>query len=246
MNDKIEGRNPVIEALRAGTELNRVMIAEGAKGAPIDTIVSLCQESKVLYEFVPKAKLERMSDTGNHQGVIAMGAAYRYYDIDHMIELAQSRNEEPFIIVLDEIKDPYNLGSIIRTADAVGAHGVIIPKRRAAALTAMVAKASAGAIEYVPVARVVNIAKALDELKDKGLWIFGADIEGPDTYYKSDLKGPVALVIGSEGRGMNRLVKERCDILINIPMGSGVSSLNASVAGAIIMYEIRRQREIHS
>ncbi len=243
MNDKIEGRNPVIEALRAGQELNKIMIAEGAKGAPINTIIDLANENRILYERVPKIKLDKMSETNNHQGVIALGAVFKYYELDYILETAKKRGEDPFVIVLDEIKDPYNLGSIIRTAGAVGAHGVIIPKRRSAALTPLVAKASAGAVEYVPVARVVNIPKTLDELKENGLWIFGADVEGQDVYYDTDMKGPMALVIGSEGKGMNRLVKEKCDILVRISMNYGVSSLNAAVACAVIAYEIRRQRE---
>ena len=238
----IEGRQPVFEAIKGDRPINKIFILEGSKGQIIKEITSAASQRGIVYEFINKTRMDQFTDTQNHQGVIALAAAHRYYDLDDILALARDKKEDPFIIVLDEISDPHNLGSIIRTADAVGAHGIVIPKRRAAPLTSAVSKASAGAIEHIPVARVSNIPKTLDILKEKGLWVFGADMGGKDIYHKANFKGPIALVIGSEGQGMGRLVKEKCDVLVTLPMYGKVSSLNAAVAAAILMYEIRKQR----
>jgi len=237
-----EGRNPVLEALRVGAGVNKVLLAEGVKGDAIFEILSLCKEKGVPYERVPRARLDALSETGNHQGVIAYAAAAGYVEVEDILKVAEEAGEAPFIIALDGVQDPYNLGSILRTANAVGAHGVITTKRRSVALTAQVAKASAGAVEYVKVARVPNLTQTLKELKKQGLWVYGAHMTGrPMTGQK--LKGPIVLVVGSEGEGISRLVLENCDGLVSIPMKEGgVTSLSASVAAAVLMYEIRRQR----
>jgi len=240
-SDYIIGKNPVIEALKSERDINKIWIAEGSNRGQMNQITSLAKEGNVLVQFVPKKKIDQMVE-GNHQGVVAQVAAYEYAEVDDILAAAEKRNEAPFIILLDELEDPHNLGSILRTADAVGAHGVIIPKRRAVGLTATVAKASTGAIEYIPVARVTNLARTIDELKDRGVWIVGTDAKGKEDYRNVDGKMPIGLVIGSEGRGMGRLVKEKCDFLLHLPMQGKVTSLNASVAASLLMYEVYRKR----
>jgi 23S rRNA (guanosine2251-2'-O)-methyltransferase len=240
-SDYIIGKNPVIEALKSERDINKIWIAEGSNRGQMNLITSLAKEGNVLVQFVPKKKIDQMVE-GNHQGVVAQVAAYEYAEVDDILAAAEKRNEAPFIILLDELEDPHNLGSILRTADAVGAHGVIIPKRRAVGLTATVAKASTGAIEYIPVARVTNLARTIDELKDRGVWIVGTDAKGKEDYRNVDGKMSIGLVIGSEGRGMGRLVKEKCDFLLHLPMQGKVTSLNASVAASLLMFEVYRKR----
>ncbi|WP_338752595.1 23S rRNA (guanosine(2251)-2'-O)-methyltransferase RlmB [Bacillus sp. FJAT-52991] len=237
----ISGRNPVLEALRSDREINKIWISEGAQKGPVQQIIKMAKEQNVLVQFVPKQKVDQMSDE-NHQGVVASVAAYHYAELDDLFAKAEQSGEAPFFLLLDEIEDPHNLGSIMRTADAVGAHGIIIPKRRAVGLTAAVAKASTGAIEYIPVVRVTNLARTMDELKERGLWIAGTDAKGTDDYRNFDGTMPLGLVIGSEGKGVSRLVKEKCDFLIQLPMAGGVTSLNASVAAGLLMYEVYRRR----
>lgn len=240
--DKLEGRNPVIEALRSDRTINKILVAKGEREGSINQIIALSKQKGIVVQDVDRAKLDKISSTRAHQGVIAYAAVKEYVDVDDILNVAESKGEPPFVIILDEISDAHNLGSILRTADCVGAHGVIIPKRRAVGLTPAVSKASAGAIEYVPVARVTNIAQTIDYLKKKNIWVVGTDASGEKSFYKSDLTGPVALVIGSEGEGMGKLVREKCDFVVNIPMKGRISSLNAAVAGAIVMYEILKQR----
>ena len=242
-NEILSGKNPVLEALRAGREMNKVWIAEGVKKAGITEIMELAKAAGIIVQFVPKNKVEQLTDGANHQGIAASVAAYRYAEIDELFELAASRNEDPFFLILDELEDPHNLGSILRTADATGVHGVIIPKRRAVGLTSVVAKTSTGAIEHVPVARVTNLAQTVEDLKKRGLWIAGTDAKGSSDYRRMDAKLPLAIIIGSEGKGMSRLLKEKCDFLYNMPMVGQVTSLNASVAAAILMYEVLRNRQ---
>lgn len=241
-SERLEGRNPVIEALKSGRTINKIYVSKGDKEGSIKYIIALAREKGIIVQEVERAKLDSLSITRSHQGVIAFVAAKEYVEVDDILHAAEAKGEPPFIIVLDEITDPHNLGSILRTADAVGAHGIIIPKRRAIGLTAAVSKASAGAIEYVPVARVANLGQTIDYLKKNNVWIVGTDATGDKAFYESDLKGAVALVIGSEGEGMGRLIREKCDFVVNIPMKGQVSSLNAGVAGAIVMYEILKQR----
>lgn len=244
-NSIIEGRNPVIEALKAEREIDKILISKGDSEGSIKKIVAMAKDAKIPIQYVDKNKLNQISTSHAHQGVIAYVAAYRYYDIEEVVSMAEEKGEDLFLIVLDEITDPHNLGSILRTADAAGVHGVIIPKRRAAGLTAVVGKTSAGAIEYVPVIKVSNLARTIDELKEKGVWFFGADMDGDKKHYESEFKGgKIALVIGSEGKGIGRLVKEKCDFLVKLPMKGRVSSLNASVAASILMYEVLRQRDL--
>jgi 23S rRNA (guanosine2251-2'-O)-methyltransferase len=242
-NEILSGKNPVVEALRAGREMNKVWIAEGVKKAGITEILELAKAAGVIVQFVPKNKVEQLTDGANHQGIAASVAAYRYAEIDELFELAASRNEDPFFLILDELEDPHNLGSILRTADATGVHGVIIPRRRAVGLTGVVAKTSTGAIEHIPVARVGNLAQTVDDLKKRGLWIAGTDAKGSSDYRRMDAKLPLAIIIGSEGKGMSRLLKEKCDFLYHMPMVGQVTSLNASVAAAILMYEVLRNRQ---
>ncbi|PAQ15168.1 23S rRNA (guanosine(2251)-2'-O)-methyltransferase RlmB [Bacillaceae bacterium SAOS 7] len=237
----IAGRNPILEALRSEREINKIWIAEGAQKGPMQQIMKMAKEQNVLVQFVPKQKVDQMSDE-NHQGVVASVAAYNYAELDDLFAKAEESGEAPFFLLLDEIEDPHNLGSIMRTADAVGAHGIIIPKRRAVGLTAAVAKASTGAIEYIPVVRVTNLSRTMDELKERGLWIAGTDAKGADDYRNFDGTMPLGLVIGSEGKGISRLVKEKCDFLIQLPMAGRVTSLNASVAAGLLMYEVYRRR----
>lgn len=239
--DYIVGKNPIIEALKANHDINKIWIQEGSQRGQMQQIIQLAKEQGVLVQFVPKKKLEQMSE-GVHQGVVAQVAAYDYADIDDLFKKAEAKNEAPFFLLLDEIEDPHNLGSIMRTADAVGAHGVIIPKRRAVGLTATVAKASTGAIQYIPVARVTNMARTIDDLKERGIWIVGTDAKGKEDYRQMDGSMPLGLVIGSEGKGIGRLVKEKCDFLVRLPMAGKVTSLNASVAASLLMYEVYRKR----
>ncbi|MGG3999604.1 23S rRNA (guanosine(2251)-2'-O)-methyltransferase RlmB [Anoxybacillus kestanbolensis] len=239
--DLIIGKNPVLEALKSGREMNKIWIAEGSQRGQMQSIIQLAKGMGITVQYVPKKKMDQLSD-GNHQGVIAQVAAYRYYDIDDLFKKAEEQGEAPFFIILDELEDPHNLGSIMRTADAVGAHGIIIPKRRSVSLTATVAKASTGAIEYVPVARVTNLARTVDELKERGVWIFGTDAKGTQDYRQLDGVIPLALIIGSEGKGISRLLRDKCDVLVRLPMIGHVTSLNASVAASLLMYEVYRKR----
>lgn len=231
----------MLEAFRAGKTIDRVFILDGCQDGPIRTIIREAKKTDAILNFVKKERLDQLSHTGKHQGVIAYAAAYEYAEVDDILNAAKEKNEPPFIILLDNIEDPHNLGAIIRTAHQAGAHGVIIPKRRAVGLTATVAKTSAGAINYLPVAKVTNLAVTIDELKTKGLWFVCADMDG-ELMYQLDLKGPIGLVIGSEGEGVGRLVKEKCDFVAKIPMFGNVDSLNASVATGVLAYEIVRQR----
>lgn len=237
----IMGRNPVLEALKSERDINKIMIAEGSQKGSMQQIIAIANERKVFLQFVPKKKIDQMVE-GNHQGVVAQVAAYQYAELDDLFALATKRNEAPFFLILDELEDPHNLGSIMRTADATGAHGIIIPKRRAVGLTSTVAKASTGAIEYIPVARVTNLSRTVEELKERGLWIVGTDAKGSDDYRNLDGNMPIGIIIGSEGKGMSRILKEKCDFLIHMPMVGKVTSLNASVAAGLLMYEVYRKR----
>lgn len=239
--DLIIGRNSVLEALRAGRAIDSLLVARGERSGSIGRILAECREKGIVIKEVDAKKLDFLCGRGNHQGVAAYAAAHAYACVADLLALAQQRGEAPFLIICDELEDPHNLGAIIRTAEAAGAHGVIIPKRHAASLSFAVSKAAAGALEYLPVARVGNLAATLDELKKQGLWIYGADMDGTP-FCETDYSGPVALVIGSEGRGLGRLIKEKCDFIVSLPMKGKINSLNASVAAGILMYEIARQR----
>ncbi|MDP4086510.1 MAG: 23S rRNA (guanosine(2251)-2'-O)-methyltransferase RlmB [Bacillota bacterium] len=239
--DFIIGKNPIIEALKSNRDINKILVAEGSQHGQMQQIIQLAKQNSVVIQLVPRKKIDQITD-GNHQGVLAYIAAYQYAELDDLFAAAKLKDEPPFFLILDEVEDPHNLGSIMRTADAVGAHGIIIPKRRAVGLTATVAKASTGAIEYIPVVRVTNLARTIEELKERGVWIAGTDASGSLDYRKLDGVLPLGLVIGSEGKGMGRLIKEKCDFLINLPMAGRVTSLNASVAASILMYEIYRKR----
>ena len=237
----IEGRNAVMEAFRSGKTIDKLFVQDGCKDGPVQSIVREARKHDAIISFVPRERLDQMSETGKHQGVIAYAAAYEYAQVEDMLEAAREKGEPPFLFLLDGIEDPHNLGAIIRTANLAGAHGVIIPKRRAAGLTATVAKTSAGALNYTPVAKVTNLVKTMEELKERGLWFVCADMGG-DVMYDVDLKGPIGLVIGNEGEGVSRLVKEACDFTASIPMKGEIDSLNASVAAGVLAYEIVRQR----
>lgn len=237
----IEGRNAVLEAFRAGRPIDKLFVQDGCQDGPVLTIKREAAKKGTLIKYVAKERLDQMSETGRHQGVIAYAAAYAYAEVDAILQKARDKGEAPFIVLLDNIEDPHNLGAIIRTANLAGAHGVIIPKNRAVGLTATVAKASAGAINYTPVAKVTNLGQTIEELKKEGLWFVCADMEG-DCMYDLDLKGAIGLVIGSEGNGVGRLVKEKCDFAASIPMKGDIDSLNASVAAGVLAYEIVRQR----
>lgn len=239
----IEGRNAVIEAFRSGREIDRVYILDGCKDGPILTVKRQAANKNTQIRYVTKERLDQLSETGRHQGVIASVAAYGYAQVEDMLALAEKKGEAPFLILLDNIEDPHNLGAVIRTANLAGAHGVIIPKNRAVGLTAVVARTSAGALNYTPVARVTNLAKTMEELKKKGLWFVCADMDGT-RMYDLNLTGPIGLVIGSEGEGVGRLVKETCDLVAAIPMKGEIDSLNASVAAGVMAYEIVRQRSL--
>lgn len=237
----IEGRNAILEAFRAGRPIDRLFVLDGCQDGPVKSILREAKKGDTIITFVKKERLDQLSETGQHQGVIAYAAAYEYAEIEDMFKLAEEKGEPPFLILLDNIEDPHNLGAIIRTANQAGAHGIIIPKRRAVGLTATVARTSAGAINYVPVAKVTNMAVTIEELKERGLWFVCADMDG-ELMYNLDLKGPIGLVIGNEGEGVGRLVKEKCDMVARIPMKGDIDSLNASVAMGILAYEIVRQR----
>lgn len=237
----IEGRNAVIEAFRSGKTIDKIFVLEKCQDGPIQTVLREAKKHNTMVKFVTKERLDQMSATGRHQGVIANAAAYEYAEVEDILEKAREKGEPPFIILLDGIEDPHNLGAIIRTANQAGAHGVIIPKNRAVGLTATVAKVSAGALNYTPVAKVTNIGKTIEELKNQGLWFVCADMDG-EVMYNLDLKGPIGLVIGNEGEGVSRLVKEKCDFTAAIPMKGDIDSLNASVAAGVLAFEIVRQR----
>lgn len=239
----IEGRNPVLEAFRAGKTIDRVFIQDGCQDGPIKSILREARKGDTIISFVKKERLDQISETGKHQSVIAYAAAYEYAEVEDILKSAEEKGEPPFILLLDSIEDPHNLGAIIRTANQAGVHGIIIPKRRAVGLTATVAKVSAGAINYVPVAKVTNLVVVIEELKEKGLWFVCADMGG-ELMYNVDLKGPIGVVIGSEGEGVGRLIKEKCDFTAKIPMKGNIDSLNASVAMGILSYEIVRQRMV--
>ncbi len=240
--DVVEGRNAVIEALRAGRPIDKIYIAKGETDKTLGHIASRARDAGIVVVEADRRKLDGMSVTHAHQGVVAIAAARAYASLNDLLERAAERGEEPFLVACDEIADPHNLGAILRTAECVGAHGVIIPKRRSAGLTATVDKASAGAAEHIPVARVANMAAALRELKEKGLWIYGTAADGALPLWETDFSGPVCLVIGSEGEGMSRVVSEECDFRVSIPMRGRVSSLNASASAAVVMYEVLRRR----
>ena len=237
----IEGRNAVLEAFRSGKTIDKLFVQDGCKDGPILSITREARKHDTLIKYVPRERLDQLSETGKHQGVIAYAAAYEYAEVEDILKNARDKGEEPFIFLLDNIEDPHNLGAIIRTANLAGAHGVIIPKRRAVGLTATVAKTSAGALNYTPVAKVTNLAATIDELKKEGLWFVCADMGG-ESMYRLNLKGPMGLVIGNEGEGVSRLVKEKCDYIASIPMKGDIDSLNASVAAGVLAYEIVRQR----
>ena len=237
----IEGRNAILEAFRSGKTIDRLFVLDGCQDGPVRTIVKEAKKRDTIINFVARERLDQMSGTGKHQGVVAYMAAYEYAQVEDMLALAESQGEPPFLILLDEIEDPHNLGAIIRTANLAGAHGVIISKRRAAGLTATVAKTSAGALNYTPVAKVTNLTAVMEELKEKGLWFVCADMGG-ESMYRLNLTGPIGLVIGNEGRGVSRLVREHCDMTAAIPMKGEIDSLNASVAAGVLAYEIVRQR----
>ena len=237
----IEGRNAVLEAFRSGKTIDRLFVQDGCKDGPVQTIVREAKKQDTVIQFVPKERLDQISGDGHHQGVVAYAAAYRYAEVEDMLAAAREKGEPPFLFLLDGIEDPHNLGAIIRTANLAGAHGVIITKRRAVGLTATVAKTSAGALNYTPVAKVTNLGATIDELKKQGLWFVCADMGG-EVMYRLNLKGPIGLVIGNEGSGVSRLVKEKCDMTAAIPMKGDIDSLNASVAAGVLAYEIVRQR----
>lgn len=235
------GRNPVLEALRSGREIDRLLVAHGTGGGSVTAIIAKCRAKGILIKEISPQKLDYYCGGANHQGVAVMLASQEYATVDDMFALAETRGEKPFLIICDEIEDPHNLGAIIRTAEATGVHGVIIPERRSASLNATVAKAACGALEYVPVARVTNIANTIDALKQRGVWVFGADMDGDD-YTRTDFDTPCALVIGNEGKGIGALTAKKCDAIISLPMHGKINSLNASVAAGILMYEVVRSR----
>ena len=237
----IEGRNAVLEAFRARKTIDKLFVLDGCQDGPVKSILREAKKTDTIINFVDKERLDRLANSGHHQGVVAQAAAYEYAEVEDILNAAKEKGEAPFIFILDEIEDPHNLGAIIRTANLCGAHGVIIPKRRAVGLTATVAKTSAGAVNYTPVAKVTNIAKTIEELKKEGMWFVCADMDG-QTMYDLNLTGPIGLVIGNEGAGVSRLVKEKCDFTASIPMKGDIDSLNASVAAGVLAYEIVRQR----
>ena len=237
----IEGRNAVLEAFRSGKTIDRLFVLDGCQDGPARTIVREAKKHDTIVNFVPKERLDSMSETGHHQGVMAYAAAYEYAEVEDILKIAEEKGEPPFLFLLDGIEDPHNLGAIIRTANLAGAHGVIIPKRRAVGLTATVARTSAGALNYTPVAKVTNMAATIEDLKKRGIWFVCADMGG-ESMYRLNLTGPIGLVIGNEGEGVSRLVKEKCDMIASIPMKGDIDSLNASVATGVLAYEIVRQR----
>lgn len=240
-NDIIYGRNPVLEAIKSERAIDTVMISRGDRSGSIGKIIAVCHDKNIVVKEADIKKLDMLCGHGSHQGVLAFTAAHDYAEIDDIFAKAENRGEPPFIIICDEIEDPHNLGAIIRTADAAGAHGIIIPKRRSASLSYAVGKVSAGAVEYVPVAKVSNLASTIDDLKKRGLWVYGADMDGV-CLHEQEMTGAIALVIGSEGKGLGRLIREKCDCIVSIPMHGQINSLNASVAAGILMFEIAKQR----
>ncbi len=241
MSEQIEGRNAVLEAFRSGREVDKLFVLDGCQDGPVRTIIREARKKDTILNFVSRERLDQLSETGAHQGVIAQTAAYAYARVEDILKRAEEKGEAPFLFLLDNIEDPHNLGAIIRTANLAGAHGVIIPKRRAAGLTSTVAKTSAGALNYTPVAKVTNLVKTIEELKKQGIWFVCGDMGG-ESMYKLDLTGPIGLVIGNEGEGVSRLVREACDFVASIPMQGDIDSLNASVAAGVLAYEIVRQR----
>lgn len=239
---KVEGRNAVIELLKSSRTINKVLISRGEKQGSIYEIIKLAKERKVVITEVDKSKLDAISETKHHQGVIAFASPVEYKTLDDILEIAKAKNEDPFILIADEIEDPHNLGALIRTAEIAGCHGLVIPKRRSALVTEVVTKVSCGATEYLPIARVNNINEAIRELKENGVWIVGTDGSADKLYYEQDFKGAIAIIIGSEGRGMNKLTMQNCDFLVKIPMFGHITSLNASVSGGIVLFEAVKQR----
>ncbi|MGH4120689.1 23S rRNA (guanosine(2251)-2'-O)-methyltransferase RlmB [Clostridium sp.] len=241
-DDVIEGRNAVIEVLKSDRTIEYILIAKGDMVGSISVVIALAKENGIVIKEVDRRKLDEMSQTASHQGVIAIVTPYKYFGIDDIFKAAEEKGEKPFIIILDEIQDPHNFGSIIRTAEVCGAHGIIIPKRKNVGATPTVYKTSAGAIEHMKIAKVTNINATIDAIKERGVWVYGADMDGENYIFDTDLTGAVAIVIGSEGRGISKLTKEKCDVLVKIPMVGKITSLNASVASGIIMYEIMKQK----
>lgn len=239
---KIEGRNPVTEAIKSGRTIDKIFVQAGEKNGSIRKIIALAREKKIVISEVDRGKLDRMSETKSHQGVIALAAAKEYCSVEDILRFAEEKGEKPFVIIADDLNDPHNLGSIIRTANAAGAHGVIIPKRNSVGLSPVVDKTSAGALEFMNVARVSNLPSAIETLKKANVWIVGADMDGENTIYTHDFSGAVGIVVGSEGSGVSRLVKEKCDFIVRIPMYGQINSLNASVAAALMIYEVARTR----
>ena len=242
--DVLIGRNAVTEALRAGRGINTILLADGDREGQVSEITALAKERGIILQFVERSKIESIAGGLRHQGVLAYVAPVAYAELEDILAKAEAAGEPPFLLLLDELEDPHNLGALLRTADATGVHGVLIPKRRSVPLTATVAKTSAGAVEYVPVARIGNISQTLKALKEKGFWVAGADMDGSQNYYEADLTGPLVLVVGSEGKGMGRLTKEQCDFIVKMPMVGKINSLTASVAGSILMYESMRQKAV--
>ena len=239
---QVEGRNAVLELLKSNREINKVLIAKGDKQGSINEIISLCKDKGIVFQEVDKSKLDEITQTEHHQGVIAYAAPVEYKEISDILAIANERNEAPFIVICDEIEDPHNLGALIRTAEIAGCHGIIIPKRRSASVTETVVKVSCGATEHLAIARVGNINDAIDELKEAGVWVYGTDGSADKLYFEEDLTGPIAIIIGSEGRGMNKLTMKKCDVLLKIPMKGHITSLNASVSGGIVIFEVVKQR----
>jgi len=240
----VAGRNSVAEVLKSGRSINKILVAKGERHGAIKEIIGQARSQGLVVQEVDSAKLDQITEGMRHQGVVAMVAPVAYAELEDILGKAQESGEQPFIVLLDELEDPHNVGAILRTSDATGVHGVLLPKRRSSPLTATVAKTSAGAVEYVPVARIGNISQTLKKLKKQGLWVVGADMDGDKNYYEADLTGPIVVVVGSEGQGMGRLTKEECDFVVRIPMKGKITSLNASVACSLLLYEVLRQREL--
>lgn len=243
VQNRIEGRNPVLEALKSGREIDKILVQSGEKNGSLKKIIAVAREKKIVVTEMERRRLDAMSVTHSHQGVIAFAAAREYSTVEDILKSAADKGEQPFIVIADDLTDPHNLGSVIRTANAAGAHGVIIPKRNSVGLSPVVEKTSAGALEFTPVARVSNLASTIEFLKKKNIWVVGADMDGSETIYTHDFSGAVAIVVGSEGKGVSRLVREKCDFIVSIPMNGQINSLNASVAAALMMYEVVRTRD---
>lgn len=246
MSEIIVGRNSVAEALKGGRSINKILVAKGQRHGAVRKIIGDAHERGLVIQEVESAKLDEVAGSNNHQGIAAYVAPIAYVEVDDVLASAAAKGEPPFVVLLDELEDPHNVGAILRTADAAGVHGVLIPKRRSCPISATVAKTSAGAVEYVPVARIGNVAQTIKQLKEAGLWVVGADMDGDREYYEADLTGPIAVIIGSEGKGIGRLTKEQCDFIVRIPMRGKINSLNASVACSLLLYEILKQREMKS